>query len=216
MSERFGRYIVKINHPRKLAEDINDYFISNEQNFLIEGCRVVYNKGQKQERELTVNERQDLSYRQKSPKYKNEFEFRFVAMKLRTVTLSEQRESIDVNLNKRLKYLSLVKEKPVMGKHEKGRASICIAVALITLQILLILGGLYAGPTPHRGTNFSFHNMPAIVQSVTFLFGVNILAIGALILSLLAWKYHKNTGGKVTAIIAVVVIIVNTLLAIFY
>jgi len=105
-------------------------------------------------------------------------------------------------------------EKPV--RRTKGRASFCIAVALLTLQILLILGGLYAGPTPHRGPNVSFNNMPAIIQSVTFLLGVNILAIVALILSLIAWKYHKDIGGKSTSIIAIVIIIFNSLLAILY
>ena len=103
------------------------------------------------------------------------------------------------------------KEKTVSGKQKKGRVSIYIAVALITLQSLLILGGLYTSPSPHQGANVSFHNAPAIIQSLTFLFGVNILGIGALILSLIAWKYHKNLGRKVTAIIAIVAIIVNTL-----
>jgi len=94
---------------------------------------------------------------------------------------------------------------------KKGTISVRIAQVFIALQSMLILGGLYAGPSPHQGANVSFHNVPAIIQSLTFIFGVNILGIGALILSLIAWKYHKNLGGKVTAIIAIVVIIVNTL-----
>jgi len=107
-------------------------------------------------------------------------------------------------------------QETIKRKHEKGTASICIAVAFITLQIMLTMGGLYAGRSPHQGVNVSFHNVPAIVQSVVFLFGTNILGIGALILSLIAWKYHKNIGGKVTVIIAIVVIIINTLLDICY
>lgn len=105
------------------------------------------------------------------------------------------------------------KQETVKRKHEKGTASICIAVAFITLQIMLTLGSLYAGRSPHQGVNVSFHNVPAIVQSVVFLFGMNILGIGALILSLIAWKTHKNIGGKVTLIIAIVVIVVNSLAA---
>ncbi len=81
MKDKFGKYIVKINDPRKLAEDINDYFISKEQNFLIVGCRVVYNKGQELEKKLTDNERLDMSYKQKPVRFSPDCEFRIVAIK---------------------------------------------------------------------------------------------------------------------------------------
>jgi len=81
MSDKFGRYIVKINDPRRLAEDINEYFISNGHRFLIEGCKIVYNKGQKLDRELTDNERPDLAYMQKPESFSNDREFRIVAIK---------------------------------------------------------------------------------------------------------------------------------------
>jgi hypothetical protein len=97
-------------------------------------------------------------------------------------------------------------------KHEKGTASICIAVVLIVLQVLLMIGGLYAGRSPHESENVSFHNAKAMVQSIVFLIGINILGIGALILSLIVWMYHKNLRGKVTAIISIIVIMINTLL----
>lgn len=121
MKDKFGRYIVKINDPRKLAEDISDYFIIDGQNFLIEGCRVVYNKSQKQERKLKVNERLDLSYKQKEfEKFHKDCEFRIVAIRLgepckeECKFLSGQREQFDpdckfivVNLGKQLKYTQL-------------------------------------------------------------------------------------------------------------
>lgn len=103
------------------------------------------------------------------------------------------------------------KQKTVRRKHPKGTASICIAVVFITLQIMLMIGGLYVGPSEHQGANVSFHNPAAIVQSVVFLLFTNILGIGALVLSLIVWLYHKNVNGKVTTIIASVVIIVNSL-----
>ncbi|MHC4677159.1 MAG: hypothetical protein ACYTEK_00525 [Planctomycetota bacterium] len=82
MRKRFGRYIVKINNPRRLAEDINDYSVSIGQQFLIEGCRVVYNKGQKPGRKLTANERVDLSYKRKEfEQFHRDCEFRIVAVK---------------------------------------------------------------------------------------------------------------------------------------
>ena len=123
MSEAFGKYIVRINNPRRLAEDINNYFISRGEKFLIEGFKVVYNKGRKQERELTVNERLDLSYKQKPESFKPDREFRIVAIKfrksseqpceLRCKYLSGQFEPckfIIVDLNKPLNYLSPVKD----------------------------------------------------------------------------------------------------------
>lgn len=123
MSNMFGKYIVKIDDPRKLAEDINDYFISIGQKFLIEGCKVVYNKGQKLNRELTNNERLDLSYKQKPESFSLDFEFRIVAIKFRKSSeqpcelkckyLSGQFEPcrfIGVNLNRPLNYLSPVRD----------------------------------------------------------------------------------------------------------
>jgi hypothetical protein len=83
MRESFGKYIVKINNPRRLAEDINNYFVSIGQRFLVEGCRVIYNKGHKLQRELSANERADLSYKQKEFKeFHEDCEFRIVAIKL--------------------------------------------------------------------------------------------------------------------------------------
>jgi hypothetical protein len=120
MKKTFGKYIVKINDPRKLAEDINDYFISTGQKFLIEGCSVVYNKGQKLDRKLTNNERVDLSYKQKPESFSRDHEFRIVAFKLgepctgECKFLSGQFEQVDpkckkngVNLGKQLNYTHL-------------------------------------------------------------------------------------------------------------
>jgi len=117
MLEKFGKYIVKINEPKRLAEDINDYFISKGQKILIEGCRVVYNKGQKLDRELTDNERLDLSYKQKPESFSPDCEFRIVAIKLSESCKAECKffdvdgqsepecKFIKVNLNKPLNYL---------------------------------------------------------------------------------------------------------------
>jgi len=120
MSETFGGYIVKINDPKRLAEDIKDYFINNGQNFLIEGCKVIYNKGQKLDKGLTDSERLDISYRQKEfDKFHKDCEFRIVAIKLNDPCPEECKflsgqfeqvepecEFIEVNLNKPLNYLS--------------------------------------------------------------------------------------------------------------
>ena len=119
MLENFGKYIVKINDPRKLAEDINDYFINTGQNFQIVGCKVIYNKGQKLDRELAGNERLDLSYKQKPESFSPDCEFRIVAIKFselckgecKFLDVDEQFEPeckfIEVNLDEPLNYLSL-------------------------------------------------------------------------------------------------------------
>jgi len=96
-------------------------------------------------------------------------------------------------------------------KKIKGTASNIIAWIFITLQIMLIIGGSYGTNSQYRGTNVSFHNAPAIVQSVGYLFGVNLLGIGALFLSLIVWLQHKNLKGKTTTIVAAIIIIVNSL-----
>jgi hypothetical protein len=118
MKDKFGKYIVKIDDPRKLAEDINDYFISKEQKFLIVGCRVVYNKGQELEKKLTDNERVDMSYKQKPESFIPDCEFRIVAIKFgepckdECKYLSGQFEPeckfIELNLGRQLDYLSFV------------------------------------------------------------------------------------------------------------
>ena len=117
MKKQFGRFIVKIKEPRQLAEDINDYLFSTGEKYRIEGWKIVYNKGQKSERELTANERIDLSYKQKPEEFIDDFEFRIVAIRYGPCKqeckflngLLEQIEPeckfIKVNLNKKLKYL---------------------------------------------------------------------------------------------------------------
>jgi len=119
MKDKFGEYIVKINAPRKLAEDINNYFISNGRRFLIVGCKVVYNKGQELDRKLEDNKRLDLAYKQKPVSFSNDCEFRIVAIELGKVCnpkckfldVDERSEPdckfIEVNLNKSLDYLCL-------------------------------------------------------------------------------------------------------------
>jgi hypothetical protein len=121
MKDKFGKYIVKIDDPKKLAEAINDYFISKEQQFLIVGCRVVYNKGQKLEKKLTDNERLDMAYKQKPESFSPDCEFRIVAIKFGEPCKEECKyldgqfeqvepecKFIEVNLGRQLDYLGLL------------------------------------------------------------------------------------------------------------
>jgi len=118
MRKNFGRFIVKINNPKKLAEDIYDYFFSIGQKFIIKGCRVVYNKGQKLDRKLADNERIDLSYKQKPESFIHDCEFRIVAIKLGEHCKQECKyldgeielkcQYIGAHLNKQLDYTQLI------------------------------------------------------------------------------------------------------------
>ena len=82
MREAFkSKYIVRIDDPEKLAEDIHDYYVNKGVRMLIEGCKVVYNKGQKVYRMMTDNEIRDLAYKQKPECFSPDCEFRFVAIK---------------------------------------------------------------------------------------------------------------------------------------
>ena len=81
MRKNFSKHIVKINNPIKFAKDIYDYFVSIGQEFIINGCKVVYNKGQKLGRELEKNERLDLPFKQKPESFKSDCEFRIVAIR---------------------------------------------------------------------------------------------------------------------------------------
>ena len=119
MEKSFGEYIIKINDPRKLTEDINGYFIKTGQKISIVGFRVIYNKGQKLDYELTDNERAELPYKQKPKDFIDDCEFRIVAELKKVCTgeckfLSEEFEQVDpeckfveVNLGKQLNYTQL-------------------------------------------------------------------------------------------------------------
>lgn len=119
MKDKFGQYIVKINDPRKLAEDISEYSISSGQRFLIEGCKVFYNKGLKLDRKLTDHERLDMPYKQKPQSFSSDCEFRIVAIKFGEPCKEECKylsgefeqvepkcKFIEVNLGKQLNYLT--------------------------------------------------------------------------------------------------------------
>ncbi|MHC5083070.1 MAG: hypothetical protein ACYTET_03925 [Planctomycetota bacterium] len=102
ISKKFGKYIVKINKPLTFAEEINNY-LNSPSRFLVEGHKVLYNKGQNLGTILSDDDRIELSYKQKPEDYSQENEFRFVAIDLAS---QEYEEFLKIELNKTLEYLS--------------------------------------------------------------------------------------------------------------
>lgn len=81
----------------------------------------------------------------------------------------------------------------------------------LAIEILGIIGCLTAGPTPMLRIGDATLDYQ-IVYTLTVIVGMNVTGIGALILSLIAWKRHGNSRGKNTAIAAVIVIGIMTAL----
>jgi len=103
----------------------------------------------------------------------------------------------------------------------KGGVSNFIAWIFISLQVLLMLGGIYnnVSPPDEMASNFksvSFHSVQAILQSVIYLLLMNIPAIGALFLSFIVLLYHKNKKGEITLIVAIFAILAQIFLEIWF
>ncbi len=90
----------------------------------------------------------------------------------------------------------------------KGGISNTIAWIFIAIQIMFIIGSLRTGGD--KQPMAFFNNLKATLQSLLEVIGINLLGIGALVLSLIVWRYHKNNKGKLTAVVAIAVIILNT------
>lgn len=108
MKKSFGEHIVKIDKPRRLAEDIYDYF---GQGVHVQGCCVVYNKGEKLDRKLTVNERVDMAYKQKPACFSPDCEFRIVVK--REPCLGEECQFLSGNVDQKCKVIEVRLDRPL-------------------------------------------------------------------------------------------------------
>ena len=84
LRDRFGPWIVRINQPRRLAQDISDYLQTLPYRFAgrggVEGCFVRYNKGEKSGTQSQAKDTIPLAYIQKPATFSGEREFRFVVI----------------------------------------------------------------------------------------------------------------------------------------
>ncbi len=76
----FGKFIVEINNPRKLAIELTKWLEKQPYKHFggIEGVNIEYSYGEEVDIKPTAFERSKLTYSQKPNSYRNEDEFRFV------------------------------------------------------------------------------------------------------------------------------------------
>jgi len=98
---------------------------------------------------------------------------------------------------------------------KKGNVLVIIASSLLASQFMAFIGILSEGryKDPFTESLFSHPTPGAMGGTIGFLIGINILAIIALILSLIAWLNKKNSSGKLTTIICIALIAFQTILA---
>lgn len=111
ISNEFGKYIVKINNPRKLAEDITSFLETMPHKFAggIEGQTIKYNKGHIFAKDMGNIERTRLSYSQKPEKFSKDNEFRFIAIIMDRPSSRYNEDYLYINIGKRLEYTEIIK-----------------------------------------------------------------------------------------------------------
>ena len=108
MRSKFGDFVALISEPRRLALDLCHYFQTSEYKLAggIEGCCVQYTKDTVIQTELSSFQIGQLSYSQKPEKYKEDKEFRYVAIFFHESQDGEFPTYLEIDLNKKLTYAS--------------------------------------------------------------------------------------------------------------
>jgi hypothetical protein len=88
LRSRFGAWLVRVDEPRRLAQEVSNFLESRPDRFAggVEGCLVHYNKGGKVGADLTNIASTRLSYSQKPSAFSREREFRFIVIVMGTPT----------------------------------------------------------------------------------------------------------------------------------
>ncbi len=108
--KNFGEYVVKINAPKKLLEDINISRPLNSKMEFIRKCvleRVRYTKDQIQNLDPDSIDAVKLSYLQKPPCFSRDFEYRYIVTAKPCIN-EEPETFIWYNLNQKLDYLEII------------------------------------------------------------------------------------------------------------
>jgi hypothetical protein len=109
MRGRFGAWMVRIDDPRRLAQEMCRYLAGLPDRFTgVEGCVVHYNKGGKVRAELSNIASTRLSYTQKPAAYCQEKEFRFVTIAMGTPSSWVDGDYLAIDLWHALDYVSVI------------------------------------------------------------------------------------------------------------
>ena len=110
LAEKFGRYIVQIDNPKELADQITHHLKTRTEKFAggIEGVSVSYNAGEVIEESLNNFERTTLSYSQKPVSFSSECEFRFVSINIDSPENRMNSDYMNIDLGGPVKYARLL------------------------------------------------------------------------------------------------------------
>jgi hypothetical protein len=110
LRERFGPWLVRINQPRRLAQDISDYLGTLPNRFagVVEGCFVHYNKAGRVRAGLINTASIRLSYSQKPVSFNQEREFRFVVIAAETPSTWFDGDYLPIDLGRTLTYVTVI------------------------------------------------------------------------------------------------------------
>lgn len=112
MRSKFGKYIVQIYNPVRLAIDLD--LVLNESdgkaNYQVIGSNIVYNKGELIKGEQENIERLDWAYIQKAERFTEEMEFRYCLIKLSPDDIDnpDAEKHINIRIGKKINYARIL------------------------------------------------------------------------------------------------------------
>ena len=109
LRSRFGAWLVRIDDPRRLAQEVSNYLGGLPDRFTgVEGCLVHYNKGGKVRANLSSIASTRLTYSQKPAAFISEKEFRFVVIAMGAPRNHFNDDYLTIDLGRALNYVTVI------------------------------------------------------------------------------------------------------------
>lgn len=109
LRSRFGAWVVRIDDPRRLAQEVSNHLGGLRDRFTgVEGCVVHYNKGGKVRADLSNIASTRLSFSQKPEAYRPEREFRFVVIAMGKPRSWFDDDYLTIDLGRALDYVAVI------------------------------------------------------------------------------------------------------------
>lgn len=109
LRSRFGVWVVRIDDPRRLAQELAGYLGQLADRFAgVEGCVVHYNKGGRVRPALSNIAQTRLSYSQKPATFSPDKEFRFVTHAMGSPRSRFNHDYLSVDLGRSLDYVNVI------------------------------------------------------------------------------------------------------------